>query len=95
MAFVTSLRMLSTHSTAPKSFGIFGGGGRFGSSTVGSVGRSGSVGIVKVGSNGSDGNERDAFGVSGRRSAGSVGSTIGLGLILKSGRYITRPALIL
>jgi len=58
---------LSTHSTAPKSFGIFGGGGKFGSSTVGSVGRSGRSGREKVGRRGSAGKETEAFGVSGRR----------------------------
>lgn len=95
MALVTSLRIFKTHSTAPKSFGIFGGGGRFGSSTVGSVGKSGSSGIVNEGSRANAGKVKDALGTSGRRSAGRFGNTIGLGFKLKSGKYTTNHALTL
>lgn len=66
------------HSTAPNSFGIVGGGGKSGSSTVGRLGRSGSSGRVKRGKIGSSGRVNPADGTAGRFNFGNVGSTIGL-----------------
>jgi len=87
--------IFSIPSTAPKSFGILGGGGRSGNSTVGRDGSSGSSGSSKLGSVGSAGSVNPAVGTSGRASFGRVGRTIGLIFISKSGMYTVNPALTL
>lgn len=84
-----------TISTDQNNCGIFGGGGRSGSSIVGRPGRSGSVGISKVGSNGKVGSHIPAVGTSGSESFGRLGNTIGLRFTSSSGMYIVIPALIL
>jgi hypothetical protein len=70
--------MLNTHSKEANIFGSFGGGGRFGSSTVGRVGRSGSSGIINCGRISNAGRLIFIFGTSGRIRLGSCGRSIGL-----------------
>lgn len=86
------MRISRIPSTDPKSFGIFGGGGRSGSSTLGRVGKSGSSGSVGVGSTGSSGKITFAHGESGSLSFGRFGSVTGRIFISKSGTYTVRPA---
>ena len=81
---------MSATETAPKSFGIFGGGGIFGRTIFGNDGRFGRSGSGGIGGRRSSfGSEREAFGNLGKPSHGRLGSRIGLILNLNSGTLTT------
>jgi hypothetical protein len=76
-----SLRILRTAPRDAKSFGIFGGGGRFGSLIVGIAGRSGRSGSDGIGGiTGRVGRVRLSPGARGSEKRGRSGSLIGLRL---------------
>ena len=76
----------------PKSFGIFGGGGRFGRASFGRDGRSGRSGSFGIGGRtGILGSVNPRVGAFGRERLGRDGRRIGLILNLKSGTLILIP----
>ena len=92
---VTNFNIFNTHCIDQSNFGSFGGGGKLGNSILGNPGKSGKSINCILGRRGNLGNDRFTFGLSGRKSLGIGGITIGLKLNSYSGIQIFNWTLIL